>query len=69
MNWTFKDISGKRFGRLVAIEPTKKRVHGNGCIVWRCQCDCGNIHYVNGNALRSGHIQGCGCGRSKKEEI
>lgn len=68
MGGTFKDISGKRFGLLVAIEPTEKRVPSNGCVIWRCQCDCGNIHYVNGNALRFGRTQSCGCVRNNRRK-
>lgn len=40
-----KDITGKRFGRLVAQEPTELR--RNGSTVWLCQCDCGNVHLAS----------------------
>jgi hypothetical protein len=56
-----KDIRGKRFGRLVALEPTADREPTNGCIKWLCQCDCGNHHIVNGNLLRFGRVRSCGC--------
>lgn len=36
-----RDISGERFGKIVAIEPTDKRAD-NGSVVWKCHCDCGN---------------------------
>lgn len=54
-----KDLSGKRFGRLVAIRPTEKRYHKN--IVWECQCDCGNIAHVPAANLIAGSVQSCGC--------
>lgn len=58
-----KDISGQRFGRLVAIEPTDKRL--NGSVVWRCRCDCGNECEVRSSSLTSGLTQSCGCGKGK----
>jgi hypothetical protein len=52
------DLTNKRFGKLVALEPTDKR---NGSqIVWKCQCDCGNIKEVMGNMLKSGQVSSCG---------
>lgn len=36
-----RNLIGERFGRLTVIEKTDKRK--NGSIVWKCQCDCGNI--------------------------
>ena len=53
------DISGQRFGRLVALEPTEKRSGSN--VVWKCQCDCGKIAEVSANFLRGGVTKSCGC--------
>ena len=53
------DITGKRFGRLVAIEPTNKRVCGY--VIWKCKCDCGNISYVTTRNLLSGNTKSCSC--------
>lgn len=53
------DIKGIRFGRLIAIEPTKKR-SSSGCIIWKCKCNCGTITYVPVNTLRNGQ-KSCGC--------
>lgn len=53
------DITGKRFGRLVAIEPTKERKCGR--VVWKCKCDCGNISYVTSLNLLSGNTKSCNC--------
>ena len=55
-----KNITGLRFDRLVAIEPTEKRDH-RGVVYWKCKCDCGNEAIVNGSALRRGAIKSCGC--------
>ena len=58
-----KDITNQRFGKLVALNPTDERKHGS--IVWKCQCDCGNIHYVSTENLLSGNTQSCGCIHSR----
>lgn len=54
-----KDLTGMRFGRLVAIEPTNER--SGGSIVWRCKCDCGGESMSSSNNLLSGRSQSCGC--------
>ncbi len=53
------DLTRQRFGRLLAIRPTKRR-SGNS-IVWKCRCDCKKITYVGSSNLRRGTIQSCGC--------
>lgn len=61
-----RDLFGKRFGKLVVIEPTENRKQN--CVVWKCKCDCGNFYEVSSSLLRSGHVSSCGClGRSKGE--
>lgn len=58
----FKDISGQRFGRLVAIEPVGKDKHGT--YKWRCHCDCGRETVVlvsNLTKERKGNTRSCGC--------
>ena len=35
-----RDITGMRFGKLVALEPTDRVVYES--VVWRCKIDCGN---------------------------
>lgn len=54
-----KDLSGRRFGWLVALEPTEKR--SNKHIVWRCLCDCGQETLVRGSHLSGGQTKSCGC--------
>ena len=54
-----KDLTGQRFGRLIALKPMEERK--KGYIVWECQCDCGNSAMVNGARLRSGRTASCGC--------
>ena len=58
---TFKDISGKKFGKLTAL----KVVGSDDGTVWLCKCDCGNEHIVKKSALSSGSVQSCGCESEK----
>ena len=52
------DITGKRFGRLLVLEETCKRI--NGSIVWLCRCDCGNIKEISSKNLGR-NTTSCGC--------
>lgn len=61
-----KNLTGEKFGRLTAIEPTERKV-SNGSIVWKCLCDCGNITYVDSGSLTKGRIKSCGCLRKPHE--
>lgn len=53
------DITGKRFGRLIAISPLLLKQKGK--TVWRCQCDCGNTVDVPVTQLTTGQTLSCGC--------
>jgi hypothetical protein len=55
------DLVGQRFGRLVVVAWVGSR---NGA-VWRCRCDCGEMHLVSALHLRSGDTTSCGCRRSE----
>ena len=59
----FKDLTGKKFGRLTVIE----RVSNNkwGQTKWLCKCDCGNEKIILGVLLVNGHTKSCGCFRSE----
>ena len=58
---TTEDLTGQRFGRLLVLSRTSERKHG--CIVWKCQCDCGNTKYLPTNNLRK--VISCGCATSE----
>lgn len=60
----FRDITGQRFGKLTALSPTEKRKGGN--IVWKCQCDCGNLYEQSVRNLIRGHSKHCGCVKRRK---
>lgn len=56
------DLTGKRFGKLVAIEyiPGTKTTKSR----WVCKCDCGRVHSVATNNLTRGMAKSCGqCSR------
>lgn len=55
----FKDLSGQRFGRLVAIKPVRKDNWGN--YVWECRCDCGNVIEIPSGNLHKRNTKSCGC--------
>lgn len=61
------DISGQRFGMLVAQYRNGKRQR-DGRIIWHCICDCGNECDVDVNSLVSGHTQSCGCSHKSLNE-
>lgn len=58
-----ESIIGKRFTKLVVIEPTNQRKRGN--IVYKCQCDCGKEIYAIKPDLDRGDIKSCGCIKRK----
>lgn len=66
------DISGQRFGRLVAIEHAGRVVNKSGfrTTLWKCKCDCGNESIVRYPLLVSGNTRSCGClERENKERM
>jgi len=64
---TVKDLTNQKFGLLTALEPVEQRNHG--CVVWKCQCDCGNIKYVRSSCLVDGMVKSCGCLVSWGEQV
>jgi hypothetical protein len=54
----FKDITGQRFTRLVALRPVGRK---NNQVLWLCRCDCGNEITVSGVNLRTKETKSCGC--------
>jgi hypothetical protein len=54
------DLTGERFGRLVALHPAVQPRRGKARR-WLCQCDCGELAAVETSALTKGHTRSCGC--------
>lgn len=57
------DITGQRFGRLVAIERSQNvaRTNAPSRPAWLCACDCGTRKVVSKACLISGLAKSCGC--------
>jgi len=55
----YLDLTGMRFGRLVAQWPVGRSKDKK--IIWLCLCDCGQLSTVISNNLRSGGTVSCGC--------
>jgi hypothetical protein len=53
------DLTGKKFGRLIAQEVCGKNCNGN--TLWKCHCECGNYKTIRGSSLVSGYTKSCGC--------
>lgn len=57
-----KDLTGRRFGRLVVISHfTRPRSNGLLRQYWECLCDCGVTTDVRGDGLIGGDYISCGC--------
>lgn len=55
-----KDLTGRRFGRLVVIGRAESTKEGRAR--WVCLCDCGKTSVKIGKSLLNGHCKSCGCG-------
>lgn len=62
-----KDLTGQRFGRLVAEYPTDQR-NKKGSVSWHCRCDCGNTVDVTADNLLWGGYRSCGCLRKENRK-
>lgn len=64
---TRKDLTNKKFGKLIAIEYTGKSTP-QGNAIWKCKCDCGRFTEVASNNL--GKTISCGmCGPHSRGEL
>lgn len=63
-----KNHVGDKCGYLTLIEDTGERTNG-GNVVWKCQCECGNIVHRTQDSLMQSIVKGCniscGCQRDK----
>ncbi len=69
MKGEYRDISGQRFGKLVALKMagTRRYPSGGKLTLWECKCDCGNMTTVSLSALVSGNTKTCGCSHRGKD--
>lgn len=69
----FIDLTGKRFSKLLVLGLERKEEKSNSegikhtTFYWKCKCDCGNLVVREGDSLRRGNTQSCGCLSNYKE--
>lgn len=56
-----EDLTGQRFGKLVALRYVKCSTRSK----WLCRCDCNNYHHAEVADLKRGSVKSCGCLRQK----
>jgi hypothetical protein len=58
-----KDLTGKRFGRLLVLyrAPDHVSPSGNRFVAWTCICDCRKTTTILAGNLRKGFTTSCGC--------
>ena len=56
-----EDITGKKYGRVTAIEYVG--VSEDRRALWKCSCECGRTFITRGKDLRQGKVNSCGCAR------
>lgn len=61
---SFIDISGQKFGKLLAVEPI---IHNGYKSKYKCICECGRSVEVYTQNLKRGLTTSCGCIKSKGE--
>lgn len=64
----FIDETGHKYGRLKVLQRSQDYISPSGGhrVIWKCQCDCGQLVDVDGTSLRSGRTISCGCYRLEK---
>jgi len=62
------DLTGQVFGRLVVLEDVGRTKRQQ--VIWKCQCECGNVVNVITRNLICKNTQSCGCyNRKRASEI
>jgi hypothetical protein len=55
-----QNLVGRQFGRL-SVKSLSPRRGNQGQLRWKCSCECGKQKTVEGNNLKRGVTQSCGC--------
>lgn len=63
-----EDLTGKRFGSLLVTHRSERKTN-NRAPIWVTKCDCGNVHEVRSDNLKSGKAKSCGCSKKKKSPL
>ena len=67
MKYNEKDLTGKKFDKLLVLEKTNKR-QDSGSIVWKCQCECGNVIELSSKRLINHINVSCGCYQKERQK-
>lgn len=61
---------GDKYGYLTIVEDSGRR-RSNGEVVWKCQCECGNIVHRSTDSIMQSVVKGCviSCGCKKDKSI
>lgn len=61
LHGNFRDLTGHRSGRLLAMRPIGRSADGH--VLWECRCDCGTVREVKSHSLvrGTGRTRSCGC--------
>ena len=62
-----KDLTGQRFGKLVAKKIVGKDEKNR--MIWYCECDCGGTKDVVSEYLIIGSVKSCGCIKKRLSEF
>jgi len=62
-----KDITGQRFGYLVAISPSHLNKHKH--LLWTFLCDCGKYKEIPVQSVVCGRTKSCGCKQKELQNI
>ena len=62
-----EDLTGQRFGRLVALNFSHKNKSRK--TYWDFLCDCGTIKTIRTDGVKSGKVQSCGCLKKEQDEV
>lgn len=65
-----ENLTGQRFGKLVAIRPGERTKSGR--TTWVCLCDCGKEKQIPAMMLKNGDTKSCGCAhytRAPREDL
>ena len=59
-DYNIKDIIGQKFNALTVLSATDDR-NNAGHVIWKCQCECGNICTSDTLSLKQNKKLSCGC--------
>ena len=64
----FEDISGRVFGKVLAVNRVDDYISPSGrhSIRYLCYCECNKMFVTVKHHLANGRVKSCGCGKGKK---